>query len=173
MTDAPRQTGEGARYDALIGLGSNIGDKQANVHRAVDLLTEGGDVRLVATSRLYRSPPWGVLDQDWFVNACIAIATSLDPYALLARCHAVENAMKRVRFERWGPRVIDVDVLVYRDVALAEPDLTLPHPRMTERAFVLVPLLDIEPELEIAGHRLSHWLEAIDASGVTPLDEQA
>lgn len=157
-------------YDALIGLGSNIGDKPANIARAIALLTEKGDIRLVRASRLYRTAPWGVHDQDWFVNACIAVATDLAPRDLLARCLAVEDTMKRVRKERWGPRVIDVDVLVYRSVTMSDPDLTLPHPRVTERAFVLVPLAEIAPDLEIAGHGLAHWLARVDAADVTPLD---
>lgn len=158
-------------YDALIGLGSNIGDKPANIARAIALLTEKGDIRLLRASRLYRTAPWGVRDQDWFVNACIAVATDLAPRDLLARCLAVENAMKRVRRERWGPRVIDVDVLIYRGAAMSDPDLTLPHPRITERAFVLVPLVEIAPDLEIAGHRLAYWLARVDAADVTPLGE--
>lgn len=162
-------TADGARFDATIGLGSNIGDKAANIARAIDLLAEKGDIRLVAASRLYRTAPWGVLDQDWFVNACIAVATALPPHALLARCLSVEQEMKRVREGRWGPRVIDVDLLTYRGVTLNDPDLTLPHPRIRERAFVLVPLADIAPDLKIGGHGLAHWLAKTDAGGVTPL----
>lgn len=160
-------------YDALIGLGSNIGDKAANIARAIALLTETGDIRLVATSRLYRTEPWGLTDQDWFVNACIAVATDLSPRDLLARCLAVESGMKRVRRERWGPRVIDVDLLTYRDAKLEDPDLTLPHPRITQRAFVLVPLMDIAPDVEIAGHDPAYWLSHLDASEVTPVEERA
>lgn len=164
---------EGASFfDALIGLGSNIGDKAANIRQAVALLTERGDIRVVATSRFYRTPPWGVLEQDWFVNACIAVATGLGPYELLARCLEVENEMKRVRAERWGPRIIDVDVLTYKDVVLDDPNLTIPHPRITERAFVLLPLKDIAPHLVIRGHGLDAWLAKVDAAGVTPIDAQ-
>jgi 2-amino-4-hydroxy-6-hydroxymethyldihydropteridine diphosphokinase len=166
MTERPQPS----PFDALIGLGSNVGDKPANIARAVSLLTEKGDVRLVASSRLYRSAPWGVLDQDWFVNACIAVATGLTPQELLARCLAVEQAMKRVREQRWGPRVIDVDVLTYRDLTVNEPDLTLPHPRIAERAFVLVPLAEIAPTLTIEGHGLAHWLARLDARDVVPFD---
>jgi 2-amino-4-hydroxy-6-hydroxymethyldihydropteridine diphosphokinase len=158
-----------AAFDALIGLGSNVGDKPANIARAIELLTEKGDIRLVRASRLYRTAPWGVLDQDWFVNAVIAVATGLDPHALLARCLAVEHQMKRVREQRWGPRVIDVDVLTYRNLTLSDPDLILPHPRIVERAFVLVPLAEVAPTVEIAGHRPAHWLARLDARDVVPL----
>lgn len=157
-------------YDALIGLGSNMGDKAANIARAVALLTEPGDIRLVAASRLYRTAPWGVEDQDWFVNAAIAVATDLPPHALLARCLGVEEAMKRIRHERWGPRIIDVDVLAYRDCVIETPDLTLPHPRIAERAFVLVPLADIAPDAEIAGHTVREWLSRREATDVVVYD---
>jgi 2-amino-4-hydroxy-6-hydroxymethyldihydropteridine diphosphokinase len=160
-------------YDAVLGLGSNVGDKPANIARALALLTERGDIRLVATSRLYRTAPWGVLDQDWFVNACASIATDLAPHELLARCLAVEAEMKRLRERRWGPRIIDIDVLVYRDVRLDQPELVLPHPRIAERAFVLVPLAEIAPEIVVAGHPLAHWLSRVDASDVVPLDRQS
>jgi len=159
------------RYDALIGLGSNMGDKAANIARAVALLTEPGDIRLVASSRLYRTAPWGVTEQDWFVNAAIAVATDLAPRELLARCLGVEETMKRVRHKRWGPRIIDVDVLAYRDVTIHEPDLTLPHPRIAERAFVLVPLADIAPDAKIAGRTIREWLSRVDATDVIAADD--
>ena len=155
-----------AGCDALIGLGSNLGDKSANIERAVALLTAGDEVRLIARSRLYRTPPWGKTDQDWFVNACIGVATRLAPHELLTRCQAVERDLGRIRGERWGPRVIDVDVLAYRDVALAEPDLVIPHPRMAERAFVLAPLADIAPDLVIGGRTVAERLAEIDRAGV-------
>jgi len=158
-----------AAYDALIGLGSNLGDKAANIAQAIALLTREGDIRLVAASRVYRTAPWGVTGQDWFANACIAVQTDLAPRALLARCLGVEETMKRVRKERWGPRIIDVDVLVYRDCVLNEPDLVIPHPRITQRGFVLVPLREIAPGLVIEGRPLEAWLGDIDASDVVPL----
>lgn len=165
-------TQQAADFDALIGLGSNIGDKAANIERAIALLTERGDIGLVRKSRFYRTPPWGVLEQDWFVNACIAIETALGPHELLARCLSVENEMKRVRELRWGPRVIDVDILTYKDVELSDPDLILPHPRITERAFVLMPLEDIAPGIVIAGHGLEHWLANVEVTGVTPMQTE-
>lgn len=167
MTESRAATG--AAYDALIGLGSNIGDKAANIAQAIELLTGEGDIRLVTASRVYRTAPWGVTDQDWFANACIAVATDLAPHALLARCLGVEQTMKRVRKERWGPRIIDVDVLVYRDCVLNEPDLVVPHPRITQRGFVLVPLHEIAPGLVIDGRTIEAWLGDIDARDVVPL----
>lgn len=159
-----------ASFDATIGFGSNIGDKAANIAQAVALLTGEGDVRLVRSSRLYRTAPWGVLDQEWFVNACISVETSLTPLELLRRCLGVEEEMKRVRERRWGPRVIDVDVLTYGDATLDGAELTLPHPRITERAFVLVPLAEIAPNLVIGGHPVTYWLDRVDASDVVAFD---
>jgi 2-amino-4-hydroxy-6-hydroxymethyldihydropteridine diphosphokinase len=156
-------------YDALLGLGSNVGDKAANIARAVALLTEPGDVRVVRRSRDYRTPPWGKTDQDWFVNACIAVATEVSARELLASCLSVEERMGRVRGERWGPRVIDVDVLLFRDEAWSGPDLALPHPRLTERAFVLVPLADVAPGLCLRGRTIEEWLALTDTSAVSAL----
>ena len=157
-------------FDAIIGLGSNVGDKAANIARALVLLAAGGDIRLVRRSRLYRSAPWGKSDQDWFVNACAAIHTALAPGELLARCQAVEQEMGRVRGERWGPRVIDVDILVFGDVISSEAALTLPHPRITERGFVLVPLAELAPNLAVEGRRVAEWLADIDHGDVVALE---
>lgn len=158
--------------DALLGLGSNVGDKAQNIARAIAMLQEAGDVRVVRTSRLYRTLPWGVTDQDWFVNACVAVATELAPRALLHRCLGVENAMGRVRERHWGPRLIDVDVLTYGDRAISEPDLIVPHPRMAERAFVLVPLQDVAPDFTLRGVHIADLIARLDANDVAPLDAE-
>jgi 2-amino-4-hydroxy-6-hydroxymethyldihydropteridine diphosphokinase len=160
-------------FDATIGLGSNIGDKAANIDRAIALLTldgsGGGSVRLVKASRKYRSAPWGVTDQDWFVNACISVATDLSAHELLARCQHIENEMGRVRRQKWGPRLIDVDILTYRDQIIAEPDLKVPHPLIAERSFVLMPLMDVAPETRINGKSLDALIDALGASDTVPL----
>ena len=116
-----------AAFDAAIGLGSNIGDKAGNIARAIALLTANSDIRLVQQSRLYSSPPWGVIEQDAFANACITIATKLSAHDLLRRCQAVENDMGRVRHQKWGPRIIDADILTYRGETIQTPDLVVPH----------------------------------------------
>ncbi len=159
------------RYDAILGLGSNVGDKTANIARAIALLTERGDIELVARSKLFKTPPWGKTNQDWFVNACIAIATGLAPESLLERCLEVEALMGRRREEHWGPRVIDVDILTYGHVRMSEPHLTIPHPRITERAFVLAPLADIAPDVVLKGQTVAYWLEGMNKSGVEQLAE--
>lgn len=157
-------------FDAIIALGSNMGDKTGNIDRAVALMTERGDARLVARSGNYATPPWGKTDQDWFVNAAMSVNTELSPHALLARCKDIEHEMGRVVIEHWGPRVIDLDVLVYRDTILNDPDLVLPHPHIGARAFVLAPLMDIAPDLVIGGRSVRAMYDAVDRAGVRRLD---
>lgn len=156
-------------YDAAIGLGTNMGDKRGNIRRALELLTADGAVRLVRRSRDYRSAPWGKTDQDWFVNACALVATTLSAHELLKSCQAVENAMGRVREQHWGPRIIDVDVLTYRGQTIDTPDLKVPHPYIEERAFVVLPLDELAPGEVIRGRTVRDLAEDIDAADVTPL----
>lgn len=156
-------------FDAIIALGSNIGDKITHIASAIAALTEDGRVQLVARSANYRTAPWGVTDQDWFVNAAISVATKIPVRDLLARCQAVECKLGRERTIKWGPRIIDLDILVYRDLALNDTDLVLPHPHMTARAFVLRPLADVAPNLIIAGHRPAEWLAKLPHDDIVPL----
>ena len=157
--------------DALLGLGGNIGDVRATLDRAMAALCDGTDVRLVAQSSDYVTPPWGVEDQPAFVNRCIAVATTLAPHALLDRALTVERMLgrDRSREQRWGPRAIDIDLLAYDNVAIDEPGLTLPHPRLLERAFVLVPLAEIVPDRVIAGVRVRDALARLDTRGIERL----
>jgi 2-amino-4-hydroxy-6-hydroxymethyldihydropteridine diphosphokinase len=161
--------------EALLALGGNMGDVRTTLARAVTALCDGTDVRLKARSSDYLTPPWGVLDQPAFVNLCIAIDTALTPLALLARAQTVERAFGRDRAhqQRWGPRVLDIDLLTYDDMTLDTPDLTLPHPRLLERAFVLVPLAEIAPDRVIAGTRVSDALKQVDARDVVRLPDLA
>jgi 2-amino-4-hydroxy-6-hydroxymethyldihydropteridine diphosphokinase len=126
-------------------------------------------VEVMAVSSLYRTPPWGKLDQPDFLNAAAAIATDLEPRALLQACLDIEGGLKRVRDERWGPRIIDLDVLVYGEIALKESGLEIPHPRLTERAFVLEPLAEIAPDLDVAGQSVGAWLATVDRTGIERL----
>jgi 2-amino-4-hydroxy-6-hydroxymethyldihydropteridine diphosphokinase len=132
---------------AYLALGSNLGDRLAHLQAAVDGLAATPDVRVVAVSRVYETAPVGGPPQDDYLNAVVAVDTSLDPRELLAVAHRLEAEEQRVRAERWGPRTLDVDVLIVGDERVDEPDLVVPHPRMSERAFVLVPLADVAPEL--------------------------
>jgi 2-amino-4-hydroxy-6-hydroxymethyldihydropteridine diphosphokinase len=141
---------------AYLALGGNVGDSRAILDRAVALLCDGAEVRLVARSADYRTPPWGVTDQAPFVNLCIAVETVLPPRQLLSRAHEVERALgrDRAREQRWGPRTADIDILAYDGMSLDDEKLILPHPRLFERAFVLVPLAEIAPDVVIAGARI-------------------
>lgn len=158
-----------ADFDCIVALGSNLGDKAGNIATAIDLLTAQGDVRLLARSANYATEPWGKTDQDWFVNACIAVKTGLSARELLARCQEVERRMGRVPTEKWGPRIIDLDLLVYGEETIRDPDLVLPHPHIAERAFVLAPLMDIAPDAVIGGRSVRELYAAIDTAGVRPL----
>jgi 2-amino-4-hydroxy-6-hydroxymethyldihydropteridine diphosphokinase len=157
--------------EALLGLGGNVGDVRATLNEAVALFADGKDVKLNARSSDYRTPPWGVTDQPPFINLAITVMTTLAPRALLTRALNVERALDRdrMRERRWGPRTIDIDLLAYDDLTLDEPALTLPHPRLFERAFVLVPLAEIVPDRLIAGRRVADALAAIDAAGIEKL----
>ncbi len=152
MTDAvlSRQRGEGP-VRVAIGLGGNIGDPAAAIATALSHFAQMDGVELLAVSPLYRTPPWGKADQPDFLNACAILESAWAPRVLLRHILALEQEMKRVRDERWGPRTIDIDIIAYGDEALDEPGLTVPHPRAAERLFVMRPLADIAPDLEIAG----------------------
>jgi len=156
---------------ALIALGGNIGDVRTTFDRAVACLCRDEAVRLTARSSDYRTPPWGMTDQPAFINAAIAVATSLPPRDLLTRALDCERklGLDRARKQHWGPRLIDIDILAYEDMALGEPDLVLPHPHVLERAFVLVPLAEIAPDRVIAGVLVKDALARVDASGIEKL----
>jgi 2-amino-4-hydroxy-6-hydroxymethyldihydropteridine diphosphokinase len=128
---------------AYIGIGSNVGDAVASVTVAFERLRDVGNV--VARSSLYRTRAWGVREQADFINAAAIVETELAPRALLAALKRLEEDLGRVATFRWGPRVIDLDILAYDDVRIDEPDLVIPHPRLHERAFALVPLTEIDP----------------------------
>jgi 2-amino-4-hydroxy-6-hydroxymethyldihydropteridine diphosphokinase len=156
---------------ALLALGGNVGDARQTLRLAVATLCDGIDVRLLARSSDYMTPPWGVEDQPPFVNLCLAVETRLRPHALLARAHEIERTFGRDRTQerRWGPRTLDIDILAYNDLTLDTPELTLPHPRLFERAFVLAPLAEIAPKRVIAGVRVRDALARIDATGIEKL----
>ncbi|MGQ9533383.1 MAG: 2-amino-4-hydroxy-6-hydroxymethyldihydropteridine diphosphokinase [Desulfotomaculales bacterium] len=138
---------------AYVGLGTNLGDKMANLRAALALLAAAPGVRVLRVAGVYRTAPWGHTDQDWFLNTVAELETVLPPRALLEVFLGIEARLGRRRGMRWGPRVIDLDLLVYGDLVVYEPDLVVPHPRMHERAFVLVPLAELEPSLRLADGR--------------------
>jgi 2-amino-4-hydroxy-6-hydroxymethyldihydropteridine diphosphokinase len=156
---------------ACIALGSNLDDPRAQVQRGFEALAALPQSRLLARSRLYRTPPWGIAEQPDFINAAARLETSLPPRALLDALRTIEARAGRVRGVRNGPRSLDLDLLLYGDRIVDEPDLVVPHPRLHERAFVLLPLADVAPELEVPGQgRVTDLLAHVDASGCVALD---
>ncbi|CAN7489463.1 2-amino-4-hydroxy-6-hydroxymethyldihydropteridine diphosphokinase [Mesorhizobium caraganae] len=159
----------GPNNTVYLSLGGNLGDPAASMATALRLLDADESTRVIAVSSLYRTPPWGKLDQPDFLNAAAEISTTLTPRALLDLCLEAERKLKRVREERWGPRLIDIDILVFGDRIIHETGLEVPHPRMLERAFVLAPLAEIAPELAVGGRSVSERLSAVDTSGIERL----
>ena len=135
------------RAKAYIGIGSNIGNRQANIKRALDLLNSNENIEVSAVSSLVETAPVGYTEQPNFINAAAELYTNLTPRELLNTLLAIENQMGRTREVRWGPRVIDLDLLLYNNEHINEDGLQVPHPRIMERAFVLLPLAEIAPEL--------------------------
>lgn len=129
-------------------------------------------IALWAVSPLYRTEPWGKPDQPDFLNAVACVTTSLDPRDLLAFCLSVERQSGRVRGERWGPRTLDIDILVFGDEKIDKPGLTVPHPNMTERGFVMVPLADLAPDMMVEGRSASDWARGL-SEGVFPTSDEA
>jgi len=156
------------RHRVYLGLGSNLGDRELNLLEAVERLRLLGDV--VKVSRPYETDPVGYVDQPKFLNAALRLETDLDPWALLGRLKAIEADLGRVETVRFGPRTVDLDILTYDDLVISDPGLTIPHPRLAERAFVLVPLAEIAPDLVIPGLGLTvrELARRVDGAGVRP-----
>jgi 2-amino-4-hydroxy-6-hydroxymethyldihydropteridine diphosphokinase len=159
----------------LIALGGNVGEVRETFGKAIGNICGMAQAALVARSSDYATPPWGDEQQDPFINACIEIDTELDPHALLFVLHKVERKFGRDRANerRWGPRTLDLDIIAYDDVRIDKPELTLPHPRLFERAFVLVPLAEIAPTRMIAGRTPQDGLADVSADGIVRLDKPA
>ncbi|MGP4049191.1 2-amino-4-hydroxy-6-hydroxymethyldihydropteridine diphosphokinase [Streptomyces sp. 2A115] len=156
---------------AVLSLGSNLGNRLETLQGAIDALEDTPGVRVKAVSPVYETEPWGVEpgSQPTYFNAVVVLRTTLPPSSLLERAHAVEEAFHRVRDQRWGPRTIDVDIVAYADVVSDDPDLTLPHPRAHERAFVLAPWYDVDPEAQLPGRGpVAGLLAAVPREGVAP-----
>lgn len=155
---------------AVVSLGSNLGNRLETLQGAVDALEDTPGLRVKAVSPVYETEPWGVEpgSQPSYFNAVAVIRTTLPPGSLLERAQAVEEAFHRVRDERWGPRTLDVDIVAYADVVSADPELTLPHPHAHERAFVLAPWHDVDPEAELPGQgSVDELLSALAGDGLT------
>ena len=150
----------------LIGLGSNIGEREQNLQQALGLLEMDGTIRIFKISSIYETAPFGVMDQDDFLNMVVAVETELSPENLLQKCLGVENAMGRVRSRHWGPRIIDLDLLFYDAVQMQTNNLTLPHPGIGQRAFVLIPMRDVAMDTQLQGWRtIDSMLAGVTESG--------
>ncbi|HWG65489.1 MAG TPA: 2-amino-4-hydroxy-6-hydroxymethyldihydropteridine diphosphokinase [Streptosporangiaceae bacterium] len=167
-----RTVGPRAEEHVVLALGSNIGDRRGHLQAGIEALFAEPGLEFAAISPVYETDPVGGPDQPNYLNAVLVARTSLPQTVLLERAQGAEAAEQRVRTEVWGPRTLDVDLIVYGDVVSADPRLTLPHPRAHERAFVLAPWLDLEPEAEIPGRGLvSGLLAAVGRSGIRRLDD--
>ena len=157
--------------EALLGLGGNVGDVRTTLERAVAALCDGNEVKLVARSSDYRTPPWGVTDQPPFINLAIMVETALTPRALLDRVLAVEAMFGRDRTKerRWGPRILDIDIIAFDALEIEESGLTLPHPHLFQRAFVLAPLAEIAPDRKIKGITVAEAFARVDPGGIEKL----
>ena len=158
-----------SRERVYLSLGGNLGDPSTAMGTALRLLDADATTDVIAVSSLYRTPPWGKRDQPEFLNAGAELSTGRSPRSLLELCLALEQRLERVREERWGPRLIDIDILLFGNRAIHLPGLDVPHVRMLERAFVLVPLLEIAPTLYIGGRSVSAHLEGVDCRGIERL----
>jgi len=151
---------------AYLGLGGNLGDPTAAMAAALRALDLHPDIRVAAVSSVYKTPPWGKIDQPDFLNAVAKVETTLSPHGLLDRCLEAERQLKRERKERWGPRIVDLDILWFAGREIREAGLEIPHPRMLERAFVLVPLAEIAPDLRLGNSTAKQWAAQADQQGI-------
>lgn len=148
---------------AYVGLGANLGDREATLRRAIALLSEEAEVQVVAVSSLRETDPVGVVDQPRFLNGAVAVDTTLGPRELLETLLHIEHRLGRVRRERWGPRILDLDLLLYGEEIVDEPGLQVPHPCLSERRFALEPLAELDPALGVPGEGpVSGLLAALD-----------
>jgi 2-amino-4-hydroxy-6-hydroxymethyldihydropteridine diphosphokinase len=155
----------GSWIDIALGFGGNVGDAPGAIAEALRTLESRGKIRMTRVSNIYRTPPWGPVAQADFANACALAQTTLEPRALLSEVKAVETLLGREPGIRWGPRRIDIDILFYAGLSVDAPDLVIPHTSLFERAFVLVPLAEIAPDLMIGGKRIA------DAAATIPRDD--
>ncbi|GAB2828660.1 2-amino-4-hydroxy-6-hydroxymethyldihydropteridine diphosphokinase [Streptomyces daliensis] len=169
QVDAADTTLHNPQY-AVVSLGSNVGDRLEKLQSAIDALADTPGLKVKGVSPVYETEPWGVEpgSQPSYFNAVVVVKTTLPPSSLLERGHAIEEALERTRDEKWGPRTIDVDIVTYQDVVSDDPKLTLPHPHAHERAFVLVPWLDVDPEAVVPGRgAAAELLARLGTEGVT------
>lgn len=155
---------------AYLGLGGNMGNPMENISEALRLLQEGDRVIVERISSYYETAPVGYEQQAWFMNIVAEIQTDLEPYALLALCNEVEKKLKRERNLRWGPRTIDIDILLYEDFESNTDKLTIPHPRMVDRAFVMIPLQEVAPDMILQGKSIEEIVRNLSNQEIRKLE---
>lgn len=151
---------------AYLGIGGNIGDTKGNIERVIELLERNAEIKVTKNSSFYETEPVGYTDQDWFLNIVTEIETTLEPFDLLRYCQFIENELKRERLIRWGPRTIDVDILLYEDFISDVEELIVPHPRMTERAFAMIPLYEINKDIKIGNTHITDVVESLKGEDI-------
>lgn len=154
---------------AFLSLGGNIGNRIEYINKAIEFINNFAEIQVLKRSSCYETKPIGYKEQDSFINVCIMIETTLAPMKLLVKFQEIEKKLKSKKLFRWGPRTIDIDILLYDDVKIDSAILKLPHPRMTERQFVLIPLKEIEPDLLIEGRTIDDYLSELENQGVNKL----
>ena len=148
-------------YECYLSVGSNLGDRAEYIRQAIEYVGASDKIQLKSVSSLYETPPWGIINQPSFLNGAFSLVSTISPQELLGLCQSVEQSLGRVRHEHWGPRTIDIDLLYIDGMRLNTPELVLPHPYMLERAFVLVPLVEIAPDLLIDGLSVKEHLNKL------------
>ena len=158
-------------HTAYLALGSNLENPFSQVKQAVSTIAAHQDMALVTVSSAYKTPPWGITDQPDFINAMVSITTTLSPTQLLQACKKIESDQRRVKTFRWGPRIIDVDIIHIEGVSLNSEELTIPHPRFHERAFVLLPFVEIAPNIKIGDRILTEIIKDFSINNQSSIDE--
>ncbi|WP_455540072.1 2-amino-4-hydroxy-6-hydroxymethyldihydropteridine diphosphokinase [Terrisporobacter sp.] len=156
---------------AYLGLGTNMGDRENYLRQACAIINNHPNINILKVSKVYETKAWGLKEQDDFLNLCLEIETNLNPEELLKVCNSVESKLNRVRLVRWGPRTIDVDILFFENIVSMDENLTLPHPRIIERAFVLIPLMDLNEDLLVDNKSISYYLNKLTKDEIEEVKE--
>lgn len=156
---------------SYLSLGSNIGNTRKNIDSALQNLQQDSKIKIIKKSSYYKTEPVGYKDQEWFLNIVIEIETTYTPYELLKKCNEIEKELKRERVIRWGPRTIDIDILLYENFTSTDESLTIPHPRMTERGFVMIPLFEIAKDLTINNKPIKFYMNKFKEDVIKQTEE--
>lgn len=156
---------------AYLGLGTNMGYREGYLRQACEIIQKHSDIDILKISKVYETKAWGYKEQEDFLNICVEIETTLSPEELLETCQYIEEELNRVRLIRWGPRTIDVDILFFNDIISKNEHLTIPHPRIKERAFVLIPLMDLNQELMIEDKPISYYFSKLSKEEINEVRE--